>query len=162
MTLTLFSRSLHFNTQKVNLVCTLSFFLHILISIIRNLNIFWINLDIHEMLLLQKKNGQGSNTGVVIPLCNSLMSLTLLVFVCLSCLIIFSHYAVKSSCAHYLFNTGWKFDQTSTGTLSGWGKEVIRFWWPWPYFQGHYIINTQKVSLVCTQSHESIDGLWPN
>ena len=24
------------------------------------------------------------------------------------------------------------------------GEEVIRFWRPRPYFQGHYIINTQK------------------
>ena len=56
--------------------------------------------------------------------------------------------AVKSLCAHYLFNQWLEFDQISTDTSSGWGKEVIRFWWPWPYFQGHYIINTQKVSLV--------------
>ena len=39
------------------------------------------------MLLLQKKKGQGLNTVIVIPLCNSLMSVTLL-FSCLSCLII--------------------------------------------------------------------------
>ena len=56
----------------------LSFFLHILINIFRNLNIFCINVDIHEMLLLQKKKGQGLNT--VIPLCNSLMLVTLLFF----------------------------------------------------------------------------------
>ena len=37
-----------------------------------------------------------------------------------------------------------EFDQTSTDTSSGWGKEVIRFLWIWPYFQGHYAINTQK------------------
>ena len=55
---------------------------------------------------------------------------------------------VKSLCAHYLFNQWLEFDQTGTDTSSGWGKEVIRFWWPWPYFQGHCIINTQKVSLV--------------
>ena len=56
--------------------------------------------------------------------------------------------AVKSLCAHYLFKQWLEFDQTSTDTSSGWGKEIIRFWWTWPYFQGHYIINTQKVSLV--------------
>ena len=56
--------------------------------------------------------------------------------------------AVKRLCAHYLFNQWMEFDQTSTDTYSGWGQEMIRFWWPWPYFQGHYIINTQKVSLV--------------
>ena len=32
------------------------------------------------MLLLQKKKGQGINTIVVIPICNSLMSVTLLFF----------------------------------------------------------------------------------
>ena len=57
---------------------------------------------------------------------------------------------LKSSCAHYLFNHWLEFDQTSPDTSSGWGKEVNRFWWFWPYFQGHYNINTQKVSLVCT------------
>ena len=74
------------NIQKVSLVCTLSFFLHILISIIRNLNTFCMNIHIPEMLLLQKKKGQGINTVIVIPLCiplcNFLMSVTLLFFLC--------------------------------------------------------------------------------
>ena len=35
---------------------------------------------------------------------------------------------VKSLCAQYLFNQWLEFDQTSTDTSSGWGKEVIRFW----------------------------------
>ena len=70
--------------------------------------------------------------------------------------------AVKSLCAHYLFNQRPEFDQTSIDTSLGWGKEMIRFWLPWPYFQGHTIIKTLKVSLVCTLSHESIDGIWPN
>ena len=50
---------------------------------------------------------------------------------------------VKCLCAHYLFNQWLEFDQISTDTSSGWGKEVIWFWWSWPYFQDHYIINTQ-------------------
>ena len=58
--------------------------------------------------------------------------------------------AVKSLCAHFLFNQWPEFEQTSTDIWSGWGKEVIKFWWPWPYFQGHYIIKTLKVSLVYT------------
>ena len=70
-------------TQKVSYVCTLSFFLHILISIITNLNTFCINVHIHEMLLLHKKKGQGINTVIVIPLCNFLMSVTLLFFLCI-------------------------------------------------------------------------------
>ena len=28
-----------------------------------------------------------------------------------------------------------EFDQTSTDTSLGWGKEVIRFWWLWPHFK---------------------------
>ena len=68
----------------------------------------------------------------------------------------------KSLCAHYLLNQWLEFYQTSTDSLLGQGKEVIRFWWPWPHFQGHYIIKTLKISLVCTLSHESIDGIWPN
>ena len=55
---------------------------------------------------------------------------------------------MQSLCAHYLFNQWLEFDQTSIDISSGLGKEVIRFRWPWPYFQCHYIINTQKVSLV--------------
>ena len=35
------------------------------------------------MLLLQKKKGQGINTDIVIPLYNSLMSVTLLFFLCI-------------------------------------------------------------------------------
>ena len=64
----------------MSLVCTLSIFLHILINIIRNLNIFCMNVHIYEILLLQKKKDQGINTVIVIPLCNSLMSVTLLFF----------------------------------------------------------------------------------
>ena len=59
-----------------------SFFLHVLISIIRNLNTFCINVHIHEMLLLQKKKGKEINTVIVIPLHNTS------VFYCVSCLII--------------------------------------------------------------------------
>ena len=67
----------------MGLLCTLSFFLHILISIIRNPNTFCISVHIHEMLLLQKKKGQVINTVIVIPLCNFLMSITLLFFLCI-------------------------------------------------------------------------------
>ena len=59
-----------------------------------------------------------------------------------------------------------------TGTLSlnttnqptplGHGEEMIRFWWPWPNFQGHHTIKTLTVSLVCTLSPEPIGGFWPS
>ena len=48
-----------------------------MISNIRNLIIFCINVDIHEMLLLQKNKGQGINTLIVIPLCNSVNFLSI-------------------------------------------------------------------------------------
>ena len=41
-------------------------------------------------------------------------------------------------------------------------KELIRFWWPCPNFQGHHTIKTVKMSLVCTLSPEPIGGFWPN
>ena len=59
------------NTQKLSLVSILYFFLHILINIIRNLNIFCINVHIHQILLLQKNKGQGISTVIDIALCNS-------------------------------------------------------------------------------------------
>ena len=48
---------------------------------------------------------------------------------------------------------------TITDTSLGHRKAVIRFWCPSPHFQCHYIIKTLKMSLVCTLSHESIDGI---
>ena len=53
----------------------------------------------------------------------------------------------KSLCAHCIKQ--WlEFYQTCTDTSLGHGKGVIRFWWPWPHFQDHYIIKTLKMSLV--------------
>ena len=46
----------------------------------------------------------------------------------------------KSLCAYYFLNQWLEFYQTSTRTSLGHGKEVIGFWWPWPHFQGNYII----------------------
>ena len=43
-------------------------------------------------------------------------------------------------CLHsYLLDQLVDFDQTCTETPLGQGKEMIRFWWPWPHFQGHTI-----------------------
>ena len=67
----------------MSLVCILSFFLYILINIVRNLNIFCISVHIYQMLLLQKNKGQGINIVIVIALCNSLMSVTLLFSLCI-------------------------------------------------------------------------------
>ena len=58
----------------------------------------------------------------------------------------------KSLCAYYTLNQWLEFEQTSTNRLLGHGKEVIRFLWPGPRFQGHYIIKTLTMSLVRTLS----------
>ena len=39
--------------------------------------------------------------------------------------------------APYLQNEWMDFDQTCTSILLRQGQELIRFWWPWPHFQGH-------------------------
>ena len=114
----------------MSLGCTLSFFLHILIKIIRNLNIFCINVDIHEMLLLQKKKCQGINTVIVIPLCNSLMSVTLFFFLSILLdnfrnLVIF---CMSVDIDKLLLL--WRF-------FNMLNRAAI-------FFQGHYIINTKK------------------
>ena len=52
---------------------------------------------------------------------------------------------------------------TDSGQIvTGWVKDLIRFWWPWPNFQGHHTIKTVKMSLVCTLSPETNGGFWPN
>ena len=57
--------------------------------------------------------------------------------------------AVNSLFAHYSLTNRWNSNKLAQiDTSSGWRKEVIKFWWPWPYFQGLHIINTQKVSFV--------------
>ena len=62
---------------------------------------------------------------------------------------------VKSLCALYLFYQCLEFDQTSTDTSSGWGKEVIRFWWSWQFSRSlHY---KYSISEPCVHS-----VLWTN
>ena len=39
--------------------------------------------------------------------------------------------------ACYLLNEWMNFNQTCTATMLRHEKELITFWWPWPYFQGH-------------------------
>ena len=39
--------------------------------------------------------------------------------------------------APYLMKEQMDFDQTCTTILLWHEKEMIRFWWPWPHFQGH-------------------------
>ena len=46
---------------------TLLFFLHILLNNLRNLIIFCINVDIHEMLLIQENKGPGSILSELFP-----------------------------------------------------------------------------------------------
>ena len=59
--------------------------------------------------------------------------------------------------APYLLNQMTDSGQTSY-IITGWFKDLNRFWWPWPNFQGHHTI---KMSLVCTLYPEPIGGFWP-
>ena len=45
-----------------------------------------------------------------------------------------SHSFVSAS---YLLNAWTDFDQTCTDTLLGGRNKLIKFWGPWPNFQGH-------------------------
>ena len=65
----------------------------------------------------------------------------------------------KCLCEDYILNQWLEFKQTSKYSWLGHGKEMIRFLWPWPHSQGHFIIKTLKMTLVCTLSHESLDGI---
>ena len=41
-------------------------------------------------------------------------------------------------------------------------KELIRFWWPWPHFQGHMMAQIVGKWHSCTLSPEWMDGFWLN
>ena len=66
----------------------------------------------------------------------------------------------KSLSAPYLLNQ--MMDSGQIYVSLGYLKELIRFWWPWPNFQGHHTIKAVKMSLVCTLSPEPIGGFLPN
>ena len=51
-----------------------------------------------------------------------------------------------------LLNQWVDFDQTGTDTLLRRGKEVIRFWWPWPHFQGTPALFNIRFVGVCIAS----------
>ena len=64
--------------------------------------------------------------------------------------------------ALYLLNQWMDFDQTCIDTFLWGRKAVIRFWWPWPDFQGRHTITTVEMSLICTLSPKPIGRFWPN
>ena len=51
-------------------------------------------------------------------------------------------------CTIYLLNQMTDSGQTSSIVRLGWFKELVRFWWPWPNFQGHHTLNIVKMSLM--------------
>ena len=59
--------------------------------------------------------------------------------------------------ALYLLNQWVDFDQTGTDTLLWWGKEVIRFWWRWPHFQGH---TSTFLCQICRRQHSFLSALY--
>ena len=62
----------------------------------------------------------------------------------------------------YLLNQWMDFNQTCIDTWLGWGKELIRFWWPWPHFQGHQPMKTDQIRFSDAISSEQMNGFWPN
>ena len=46
----------------------------------------------------------------------------------------------KKACQHSLLNQMTDSGQTPYIVMLGWFKDLIRFWWHWPYFQGHHTI----------------------
>ena len=71
-----------------------------------------------------------------------------------------------ASCLHSIsWTNGWIL--TKLAQTHYWmGEEVIRFWWPWPHFQGHTstlkFSNFDQKMLFCTLSLEPNDRFWPN
>ena len=64
--------------------------------------------------------------------------------------------------AQYLMNRWVDFNLICKDVTFGHNEELIRFWWPWPYFQGLKLpILSQKV-LVCTISHELVGRFQPD
>ena len=61
-----------------------------------------------------------------------------------------------------LQNEWMDYDQTCTAILLRQGQELIRFWWPWPHFQGHMGAQIDGKWLVCTLSPEWMEGFWLN
>ena len=61
---------------------------------------------------------------------------------------IFKFWPIKSLSAPYLLNQMTNSSQTSYIVTLGWFKDLFRFWWPWPNFQGHHTIKTVKFSIV--------------
>ena len=61
---------------------------------------------------------------------------------------------------HYLLNQWMDFEQTCIDTLLGGGEEMIRLWWPWPYFQGHRGTLKCPKYFFCASSSKLVDGFW--
>ena len=61
-----------------------------------------------------------------------------------------------------LLNEWMDFYQTCTSILLRHGKELIRFWWPSPFFQGYRRAQIFGKWLVCTLPPEWMGGFWLN
>ena len=69
----------------------------------------------------------------------------------------------KIACTHPIsWRNKMDFDHTCTSRLLENVKELIRFWWPRPHFQGHMMALMVGKWLVCTLAPEWVDGFLPN
>ena len=64
--------------------------------------------------------------------------------------------------APYLMKEWIDIDQTYAAIILWHEKELIRFLWPWPHFQGHRRAQIVGIWLFCTLSPEWMDAFWPN
>ena len=64
--------------------------------------------------------------------------------------------------APYLQNEWMDIDWICISAFFWHGKVLIRFWWPWPHFQGHRGAQIVGKWLVCTLSPEWMDRFWLN
>ena len=66
------------------------------------------------------------------------------------------------ACLHPIsWKNGWIFSKPTSKLLRH-GKELIKFWWPWPHFQGHRRAQIVGKKLFCTISPGWMDGFWLN
>ena len=63
--------------------------------------------------------------------------------------------------APYFLNQMTDSGQTSYIVILGWFKDLVRFWWSSPNFQGHHTIKLKNEPCLHL-SPEPIGGVWPN
>ena len=78
----------------------------------------------------------------------------------------FSNFDKKSLSASLFLNQMTDSDQTSYIVTLRWFKDLIKFWWPCPNFQGHHTVKTVKFHILIKNTMSALlepnDGFWPH